>query len=76
MPEELIRKVSPLMEEEIMAEAKVKNASSALLYVRVWVVAMITYYETLKVVNPLRSEAAAMDEKLKIVQDALAVKTE
>lgn len=76
MPEELIKKVTPLMEEEIMAEAKVKNASSALLYVRVWVVAMITYYETLKVVNPLRAEASAMDEKLKIVQDALAVKTE
>jgi hypothetical protein len=76
MPAELIAKVSPLMEEDIMAEAKVKSASSALLYVRVWVVAMITYYETLKVVNPLRAEAGAMDEKLKIVQDALAVKTE
>jgi len=64
------------MEEEAMSEAKIKNASSALLYVRVWCVAMITYYETLKVVNPLRAKAKDMDEQLAVVQKALAIKTE
>jgi hypothetical protein len=33
----IIAKLKPLMEEEVMSEAKVKNASSALVAVRIWV---------------------------------------
>jgi len=37
MPEELINKVRPLMEEEAMSELKVAKASKALVNVRVWI---------------------------------------
>lgn len=56
------------MEAESMAEKKVASASGALLAVRVWVEAMIKYYEVLKIVNPKRAIAAEMGEKLGIVQ--------
>jgi len=74
MPEELINKVKPLMEEEAMSEQKVRKASSALVNVRVWILAMLTYFETLKIVNPMRETARIMDEKLKVVMAALKVK--
>lgn len=68
IPDALIAKVKPLMETEIMSEKKVSSASGALLAVRVWVEAMIKYYEVLKIVNPKRAIAAEMGEKLAIVQ--------
>jgi len=55
-----------------MAADKITSVSKALAPVRVWIVAMLTYYETLKIVNPLREQAAEMGEKLAIVQAALA----
>jgi len=74
MPEELINKVKPLMEEEAMSEKKVGNASKALMNVRVWIVAMLTYYETLKIVNPMRETARVMTDRLNVVMAALKVK--
>jgi len=62
------------MLEPEMEEAKIKNISSALLPVRIWIVAMLQYHETLKIVNPLREQAAEMGEKLAIVQAALSEK--
>lgn len=35
---------------------------------------MLTYFETLKIVNPMRETARVMDEKLKVVMAALKVK--
>jgi len=67
IPDVLISKVKPLMERDEMTEAKVKNASGALVAVRIWVDAMIKYHETLKIVNPKRAIAAEMGEKLAIV---------
>jgi len=74
MPEELINKVKPLMEDEAMSELKVSKASKALTNVRVWIVAMLTYFETLKIVNPMRETARVMTEKLNVVMAALKVK--
>jgi dynein heavy chain len=47
-----------MLEREEMAEAKVKNASSALVAVRIWCKAMITYNTVLKIVTPKRALAA------------------
>jgi hypothetical protein len=62
------------MAEEVMSEARVKNASSALVAVRIWINAMITYHETLKIVNPMREVAKTMTEKLDVVMSKLAEK--
>lgn len=74
IPDALISKIKPMMEKEEMSEAKVKSASGALVAVRVWILAMITYHEVLKIVNPKREIAATMGAKLAIVQSNLAEK--
>lgn len=70
----LISKIKPLMEKEEMSEAKVKSASGALVAVRVWILAMITYHEVLKIVGPKKEIVAKMGAKLAIVQSNLAEK--
>ncbi len=74
IPDTLIAKVKPMMEREELSEKKVANASSALVAVRIWILAMITYHEVLKIVNPKRAIAAEMGAKLAIVQANLAEK--
>ena len=74
IPDSLIAKIKPMMEKEELSEAKIKSASGALVAVRVWILAMITYHEVLKIVNPKRAIAAEMGAKLAIVQSALAEK--
>lgn len=74
IPDSLIGKIKPMMEKEELSEAKIKSASGALVAVRVWILAMITYHEVLKIVNPKRAIAAEMGAKLAIVQAALAEK--
>ena len=54
-----------------MSEAKVKNASGALVTVRLWIMAMITYHEVLKIVNPKRAIVAEMTTKLDVVMKNL-----
>jgi hypothetical protein len=51
IPDATIQKLKPLTEEEVMSEGRVKNASNALVAVRIWITAMIIYHETLKIVN-------------------------
>jgi dynein heavy chain len=60
-----------MMENEFLTEAKVKNASGALVAVRVWVLAMIKYNKVLKIVNPKKAIAAEMTAKLDIVMGKL-----
>jgi dynein heavy chain, axonemal len=74
IPDALIKKVVPLVEQEVMTEHRIKGASQDLLPVRVWVKAMIKYYEVLKIVNPMRETARVMKEKLDVVMTALAEK--
>jgi dynein heavy chain, axonemal len=68
IPDALIAKVKPLMEKEEMSEKRVANASGALVAVRIWVEAMITYHNVLKIVNPKKAIAKEMADKLEIVQ--------
>lgn len=74
IPDNLIQKIKPLMAEDVMSEKRVENASKALVAVRIWINAMITYHETLKIVNPMRETARLMTDKLNIVMGALAEK--
>lgn len=74
IPDALIAKIKPMMEKEELSEAKIKNASGALVAVRIWILAMITYHEVLKIVNPKRAIAAEMGAKLAIVQANLSEK--
>ena len=74
IPDVLIAKIKPMLEKEEMSEAKVKSASGALVAVRIWVSAMITYHEVLKIVGPKRAIAAEMGAKLAIVQKDLGEK--
>ena len=71
IPDDLVARVKPMMELEALTEAKVKNASGALVAVRLWVIAMITYHEVLKIVNPKRAIAAEMTAKLEVVMKNL-----
>lgn len=74
IPDALISKVKPMMESEDLSEKKIANASGALVAVRIWILAMITYHEVLKIVGPKRAIAAEMGAKLSIVQSNLAEK--
>jgi dynein heavy chain len=74
IPDALIKKVVPLVEQDVMTEQRIKAASQDLLPVRVWVKAMIKYHEVLKIVNPMRETARVMKEKLDLVLSALAEK--
>jgi hypothetical protein len=60
-----------MLEEEAMAEAKVKNASTALVAVRIWCKAMITYNTVLKVVGPKKALAAEKTIQLEKVMKGL-----
>jgi dynein heavy chain len=71
IPDAMIEKVKPMMELEAMSEAKVKSASGALVTVRLWINAMITYHEVLKVVNPKREIVKEMSAKLEVVMKNL-----
>jgi len=71
IPDVIIAKVKPLMERETLSEARIRSASSALVAVRIWINAMVTYHEVLKIVNPKRAIAAEKDEQLKVVMAGL-----
>lgn len=74
IPDSLINKVKPFMNDELIQEDKIAAVSSALVPVKIWIDAMLKYHETLKIVNPMRETARVMGEKLAVVQAALAEK--
>jgi dynein heavy chain len=71
IPAAIIEKVRPIMELEVMSEARIKSSSLALVAVRVWCKAMITYHDVLKIVNPKRAIAAEKTIQLRIVMEEL-----
>lgn len=74
IPDALIQKVTPMMERDEVKIEQVRKASKALVAVHTWCNAMITYHETLKIVNPKRALAAEMGVKLEKVRANLAEK--
>lgn len=71
IPDAMVDKVKPMMELEALSEAKVRSASGALVTVRLWIMAMVTYHEVLKIVNPKRIIVAEMTAKLEVVMKNL-----
>ena len=74
--ENLVLKITPMLEREEVAEKRVQVASQALVPVRIWIASMMTYHEVLKIVNPKRAIAAEMTAKLVVVQEKLNEKRE
>jgi dynein heavy chain len=74
IPVSIVEKVRPMMDLEVMSEAKIKNASSALVAVRIWIKAMITYHDVLKIVNPKRKIVAEKTTLLEKVMTELNAK--
>jgi dynein heavy chain len=74
IPDDLIKKVKDIIDsDESITEAKVAGASKPLVPVRIWVVAMITYHEVLKIVNPKRAIASEKSKELAVVMEKLSV---
>jgi hypothetical protein len=71
IPVSIIEKIRPMLDLEVMSEAKIKNASSALVAVRIWIKAMITYHDVLKIVNPKKAIAALKTKELDKVMSEL-----
>ena len=74
IPVTIIEKARPMLDLEVMSEAKIKSASLALVAVRIWIKAMITYHDVLKIVNPKRAIAAEKTEQLNKVMAELNAK--
>jgi dynein heavy chain len=68
---EVVKKVNPILNDPSFDAQSIKNASTALLGIYKWAVAMMKYYELLKIVNPKREQVKTMTEKLKVVQAEL-----
>lgn len=56
---------------DVLTEKAIASASKALIPVRIWVQAMVTYSEVLKIVNPKRIIVAEMTAKLEVVMKNL-----
>ena len=72
--DQLVAKVSPMLEREENSIKAVEKASKALVAVHIWCGAMVKYHEVLKIVNPKREEAKVMGAELDSVQRNLAEK--
>lgn len=66
-----IEAAQAMLDTDAMAEAKVKSASTALVAVRIWCKAMITYNTVLKIVGPKRALAAEKTIQLEKVMKSL-----
>ena len=72
IPDELVQKVDKILQtEESLTDERITSASKDLVPVKVWVKAMITYHETLKIVNPKRALAAEKGKELEVVMAKL-----
>lgn len=74
IPESVVRKVNPILQDPNFDIQSIKNSSEALVGIVKWSQAMMKYYELLKIVNPKREQVKVMQEKSKIVQAELAKK--
>jgi dynein heavy chain len=74
IPDSVVKKVKLIIDNSEFSLEAVKASSEALLGICKWAMAMVKYYELLKIVNPKRAKVAEMTEKLKKVQAELDVK--
>ena len=65
IPESVVKKVNIILNNPEFSLESVKGSSEALLGICKWAMAMVKYYELLKIVNPKRAKVAEMTVKLK-----------
>ena len=74
IPEKIINKIKPYVENPDFDPEKIKNASKAAFGLCCWVRAMEAYDRVAKVVAPKRAKLAQAEKDLEVVMGALAVK--
>jgi len=74
IPDAVIAKVSPFLDDPLLEPAAIAKVSQALVPIRVWIFAMIGYHETLKIVNPMRAIAKEKGDELAAVMAILSEK--
>lgn len=74
IPERVVKNVNAIIGSPEFKPDDIKKASEALLGICKWAMAMMKYYELLKIVNPKRAKVAEMNIMLKEVRARLAEK--
>jgi dynein heavy chain len=72
--EKVVKAVRNILDNPSFNMEDVRKANSAMEGICKWAMAMMKYYDLLKIVNPMRERVAEMNEKLKVVRKALAEK--
>lgn len=72
--ESVVKKVNGILQDKDFSLADILKASEALGGITKWAMAMMKYYELLKIVNPKRAKVKEMTDKLVIVRANLAQK--
>jgi len=72
--EKCVKSVKAIVEAPTFDLADVKKANSAMEGICKWAIAMMKYYDLLKIVNPMREKVSEMNAKLVIVRRDLAEK--
>ena len=74
IPDRVVKNVNAIIGSPDFKPDDIKKASEALLGICKWAMAMMKYYELLKIVNPKRAKVAEMNIMLKEVRARLAEK--
>ena len=74
IPDRVVKNVNSILNSPTFNPDDIKKASEALLGICKWAMAMMKYYELLKIVNPKRAKVAEMNIMLKEVRARLAEK--
>jgi dynein heavy chain len=74
IPEKTVKNVKAIVEAPTFDLADVRKANQAMEGICKWSIAMMKYYDLLKIVNPMREKVAEMNAQLTIVRKDLAEK--
>lgn len=72
--EKCVKSVNAIISKPEFSLEDVRKANSAMEGICKWAMAMMKYYELLKIVNPMREKVAEMNAQLVIVRKDLAEK--
>lgn len=72
--EKTVKAVRNIIDKPEFSLEDVKKANSAMEGICKWAMAMMKYYDLLKIVNPMREKVAEMNAQLQIVRKDLAEK--
>jgi len=72
IPEKTVKNVKAIVEAPTFDLADVRKANQAMEGICKWSIAMMKYYDLLKIVNPMREKVAEMNAQLTIVRKVFA----